>query len=169
MGGASSVCPQLVSQAFAPSVSPGHLMGTIRTAVLLQHGWVLWVLPVGFLSDPPRSQPFLKHATPRSCWPQSQTPRSTQSVSRGRDVVEFLLFFPGLLMSKLRGCCKELSGRRHSRAAWGQHGKGSAMSWWGLWLARRSWRIFPPCLHMLSSRLRPHRCQGYLKHGLMLG
>lgn len=120
MRGASSACPQLVSQASAPLVSRGHLMGTTRAAVLLQHGRVPWVLPVGLL---PQTPAFLRHASPHPCWPQSQTPRRTQSVSRGRDAVEFLLLFPGLLMSKLRGCCKGLSGRRHSRAAWGQRGR----------------------------------------------
>lgn len=48
------------------------------------------------------------------------------------------LLFPGLLMSKLRGCYNGQGGRRQGRAAWGGHRRsrdrftlpGSAMSWW---------------------------------------
>lgn len=126
-------CPQAISwgyygQQFCPNVdaSAGDL----------------GVLPVAFVSAPPTQSPaFLRRASPRSSWPQPQTPTwalagnpvSDPSSSekllcgamkgggggggRGGCPREGMLFsssllFPGLLMSKLRGCYKGQDGRR---------------------------------------------------------
>lgn len=95
-------------------------------------------------------------------------------MSQGRDAIQFLPLVPGFANELIKGLLQR-AGWQEAR----QSCLGRARPVWGLfcfaglchvlmvtlWLARRSSRLFPPCLRMLSVRLRPHRCQGYLKHG----
>ena len=95
-------------------------------------------------------------------------------MSWGRDALQFLPLIPGFANEQIKGL-QQQAGWQEAR----QSCLGRAQPVQGpfrfarlcrvlvvtLWLARRSSRLFPPRLHILPIRLRPHRCQGYLKHG----